>query len=165
MVTKSTFDSSYVVRFLGITESALHAWIARGVVQLPQGTPGTGRAREYSDVDIARLTLMKALADEGIDLALAFKLTEITETVWGQESEHLHPKTTVRPRLFVGLKSAKASMAVPPGVNDRYGRTVAIAMTDRDLLAYLGSYGGGQVYDLARFFQAVRDRISQEAAS
>lgn len=79
------FDTKEVARVSGIDVGKLQNWLTRGVIQTESElNPGRGQSRAYSPYEVARIRLMKKLADVGVPLATAFKLTGSIKKAWEQ---------------------------------------------------------------------------------
>ena len=77
------FDTKEVANVAGIDVGKLQNWLTRGVIQLNcEQNPGRGQSREYTPYEVARIRLMKKLADLGIPLVTAFKLTASLRKAW-----------------------------------------------------------------------------------
>ena len=79
------FDTKEVAKVSGIDVGKLQNWLTRGVIQTESElNPGRGQSRTYSAYEVARIRLMKKLADVGVPLATAFKLTGAIKKAWEQ---------------------------------------------------------------------------------
>lgn len=77
------FDTKEVARVSGVDIGKLQNWLTRGVIQTESElNPGRGQSRAYSAYEVARIRLMKKLADNGVPLSTAFKLTSALKEVW-----------------------------------------------------------------------------------
>jgi DNA-binding transcriptional MerR regulator len=79
------FDTKDVARVSGVDIGKLQNWLTRGVIQTESElNPGRGQSRAYSAYEVARIRLMKKLADTGVPLSTAFKLTSALKKAWEQ---------------------------------------------------------------------------------
>lgn len=79
------FDTKEVARVSGVDIGKLQNWLTRGVIQTESElNPGRGQSRAYSAYEVARIRLMKKLADTGVPLSIAFKLTSALKKAWEQ---------------------------------------------------------------------------------
>jgi DNA-binding transcriptional MerR regulator len=79
------FDTKEVARVSGVDIGKLQNWLTRGVIQTESElNPGRGQSRAYSAYEVARIRLMKKLADTGVPLSTAFKLTSALKKAWEQ---------------------------------------------------------------------------------
>jgi DNA-binding transcriptional MerR regulator len=79
------FDTKEVARVSGVDIGKLQNWLTRGVIQTESKlNPGRGQSRAYSAYEVARIRLMKKLADTGVPLSTAFKLTSALKKAWEQ---------------------------------------------------------------------------------
>jgi hypothetical protein len=77
------FDTKEVAKVSGIDIGKLQNWLTRGVIQTESElNPGRGQSRAYSAYEVARIRLMKKLADAGVPLSTAFKLTGALKKAW-----------------------------------------------------------------------------------
>lgn len=77
------FDTRDVAAITGLDFGKLQNWLTRGLIQLnAELNPGRGQSRQYTAYEIARIRLMKKLADAGIPLSTAFKITEALKRLW-----------------------------------------------------------------------------------
>jgi len=85
MNSKDTkFTSNQVLKMVGIPPQTLQNWLTLGVVDLESGHthPGRGKVREYGAYEVARILCMKRLADMGVPLKPAFKITAGLLGLW-----------------------------------------------------------------------------------
>ena len=79
------FDTKEVANVSGVDIGKLQNWLTRGVIQTESElNPGRGQSRAYSAYEVARIRLMKKLADTGVPLSTAFKLTSALKKAWEQ---------------------------------------------------------------------------------
>jgi len=79
------FDTKEVAKVSGVDIGKLQNWLTRGVIQTESElNPGRGQSRAYSAYEVARIRLMKKLADTGVPLSTAFKLTSALKRAWEQ---------------------------------------------------------------------------------
>jgi len=79
------FDTKEVASVSGVDIGKLQNWLTRGVIQTESElNPGRGQSRAYSAYEVARIRLMKKLADTGVPLSTAFKLTGALKKAWEQ---------------------------------------------------------------------------------
>jgi hypothetical protein len=78
----STKDAALAVH---ISTGKLQNWLTHGVLQLEGAQhPGRGQSRTFSAYEIARIALMKKLAECGVPLETAFKITSAMKHAWEQ---------------------------------------------------------------------------------
>jgi DNA-binding transcriptional MerR regulator len=79
------FDTKEAAAVAGIDVGKLQNWLTRELIQLKcELNPGRGQSREYTPYEIARIRLMIKLADVGVPLSTAFKLTDALKKAWEQ---------------------------------------------------------------------------------
>ena len=79
------FDTNEAASVAGVDVGKLQNWLTRGVIQLKcEQNPGRGQSREYTPYEVARIRLMRKLADVGVPLSTAFKLTDALKKAWEQ---------------------------------------------------------------------------------
>ena len=84
-VHSERFDTKEAATVAGVDLGKLQNWLTRGVIQLKGDlNPGRGQSRWYAPYEIARIRLMKKLADVGVPLSTAFKLTDALKKAWEQ---------------------------------------------------------------------------------
>ena len=77
------FSTKDAAAATGISIATLQNWLTRGAVQLEgEQNPGRGQSRGYSAYEIARIALMKKLADCGVPLGTSFKITSKLKDAW-----------------------------------------------------------------------------------
>jgi hypothetical protein len=54
-----------------LAAATLQTWVNRGIVDLSERNPGTGKPRQYSALDVCRLGVMRSLTDLGISVSTA----------------------------------------------------------------------------------------------
>lgn len=77
------FDTKEAASVAEVDFGKLQNWLTRGVIQLAGDlNPGRGQSREYAPYEVARIRLMKKLADVGVPLSTAFRLTDALKKAW-----------------------------------------------------------------------------------
>src|SRR4030095_4693703 len=65
------FSQSEVLWVTKLAAATLQTWVNRGIVDLSERNPGTGKPRQYSALDVCRLSIMRSLTDLGISVSTA----------------------------------------------------------------------------------------------
>lgn len=82
-IHEQRFDTKEVAFVAGVDVGKLQNWLTRGVIQLNcEQNPGRGQSRKYTPYEVVRIRLMKKLADVGVPLVTAFKLTAALKKAW-----------------------------------------------------------------------------------
>jgi hypothetical protein len=82
-VHSELFDTRDVAAIAGLDFGKLQNWLTRGLIQLnTELNPGRGQSRQYAAYEVARIRLMKKLADAGVPLSTAFKITDALKRLW-----------------------------------------------------------------------------------
>lgn len=77
------FDTRDAASVAELDFGKLQNWLTRGLIQLnTELNPGRGQSRQYTAYEVARIRLMKKLADTGVPLSTAFRLTEALKRLW-----------------------------------------------------------------------------------
>jgi DNA-binding transcriptional MerR regulator len=93
------FDTREVASIVGVDFGKLQNWLTRGLIQLnTELNPGRGQSREYTAYEVARIRLMKKLADAGVPLSTAFKITGALKRRW-EETPGGHESYGSEPHL------------------------------------------------------------------
>jgi len=80
---RERFDTREVAGIVGVDFGKLQNWLTRGLIQLKEElNPGRGQSRKYTAYEVARIRLMKKLADAGVPLSTAFKITTDLKVLW-----------------------------------------------------------------------------------
>jgi DNA-binding transcriptional MerR regulator len=109
-VIKQSFDTYEAARAAGIDVGKLQNWLSRGLIVLEgERNPGRGKSREYTDREVARICLMKDLADFGVPLSSAFKLTQAVKKAFAEGWEYIkpQPRTADEPTYWITLSRAQ----------------------------------------------------------
>jgi len=79
------FDTREVATVAEVDIGKLQNWLTRGAIQLDgELNPGRGQSRQYAPYEVTRIRLMKKLADVGVPLSTAFKLSGALKNTWEQ---------------------------------------------------------------------------------
>jgi hypothetical protein len=65
------FSQTEVLWVTRLAAATLQTWVNRGIVDLSERNPGTGKPRQYSALDVCRLRVMRSLTDLGISVSTA----------------------------------------------------------------------------------------------
>jgi DNA-binding transcriptional MerR regulator len=84
-IHSETFDTRETAQVAGVDVGKLQNWLTRGVILLAkEQNPGRGQSRKYTAYEVARIRLMRKIADSGVPLSTAFKLTDALKKAWEQ---------------------------------------------------------------------------------
>jgi DNA-binding transcriptional MerR regulator len=166
------FGNKAAARYIGVTETTLNAWIARGIVRLAAAAPGSGNVREYSELELIRLRLMKLLADRGIELGLAFQIVQLVDIARTSVDTYLDARTSHRPWIVTRPAEAGEPERIKgfPDIKKVSGNWFVIVMDNcrggnkmhnsfADTIAALG--GNAVVVDVARFVRDAELKLSE----
>src|SRR5260370_22225548 len=124
------FDTRETALVAGVDVGKLQNWLTRGAIQLKgEQNPGRGQSRKYAPYEVARIRLMKKLADVGVPLSTAFKLTEPLKKAW-EAAPSGHELWGSQPQL-------KSWLLVLPAAAWPAGRKANIVRADDYAVAWL----------------------------
>jgi hypothetical protein len=167
------FDTREVASVVGVDFGKLQNWLTRGLIQLnTELNPGRGQSREYTAYEVARIRLMKKLADAGVPLSTAFKITGALKRRW-EEIPGGHESYGSEPHLK-SLLLVLSAAEWPVGYKASMVRTddyVALWLVDerhntdkpRGLRATLAALGDATVVviNMGAFLQETLFRLAQ----
>lgn len=117
------FDTREVASVANVDVGKLQNWLTRGLIQLStELNPGRGQSREYTAYEVARVGLMKKLADVGVPLSTAFKLTGALKRAW--------EKTPGGHELYGSQSHVNSWLLVLPAAEWPVGRRASMVRAD-----------------------------------
>jgi hypothetical protein len=129
-IHRERFDTREAASVVGLDFGKLQNWLTRGLIQLnAELNPGRGQSREYTAYEVARIRLMKKLADAGVPLASAFKITTDLKRLW-EKIPGGHEAYDREPHL-------KSLLLVVPAADWPIGRKASMVRTDDYVAVWL----------------------------
>jgi DNA-binding transcriptional MerR regulator len=87
-----TYSTDDVVRATGLTFRQVDHMLRRRYVDVPDPTPGTGRPRHFTDDELDRVGIIKALVDAGLRPSRAAEIAQNPEYECGPVQIQFDPK-------------------------------------------------------------------------
>ncbi|GIK98487.1 MAG: hypothetical protein BroJett029_26960 [Alphaproteobacteria bacterium] len=70
-LSRPQFTQTEVLKVTRLTAATLQTWVNRGLLDLSEQNPGTGKRRQYSALDVVRLAIIKRLTRFGFSVSVA----------------------------------------------------------------------------------------------